>query len=81
MRRNRHAVNGYGDASGGNNCGLMIRRTALTAMEVNGSEELVSWDNKYIRVALGKVWVGYKTGTGGKRTQSAPAKSISRTTF
>lgn len=74
-------MNGYGDASGGNNSGLIIRRTALTAMEVNGSEELVTWDNKDIRVTLGKISLGNKSGTGGKRTQSAPAKSISRTTF
>jgi hypothetical protein len=55
MRRNRHAVNGYGDASGGNSSSLMVRRTALTAMEVKGSEGLVTWNNKYIRVALGKI--------------------------
>ena len=50
-------------------------------MEVNGSEELVTWDNKDIRVTLGKIQLGNKSGTGGKRTQSAPAKSTSRTTF
>lgn len=55
MRRNRHAVNGYGDASGGNNSGVIrVRRTALTAMEMNGSKGLVIWDNKYIRVTLGE---------------------------
>ena len=32
--------------------GLMVRRTALAAMEMNGSEGLVIWYNKYIRVSL-----------------------------
>jgi hypothetical protein len=59
----------------------MVRRTALTAMEMNGSEGLVTRDYKYIRVTLGKIEAGDKSATGGKRTQSAPAKSISRTTF
>ena len=55
MRRNRHAVNGYGDASGGTNSGVMVRRTALAAMEMNGSEGLVIRNYKYIRVTLGEL--------------------------
>ena len=39
----------------GDNCGVIrVRRTALTAMEMNGSEGLVIWNNKYIRVTLGE---------------------------
>jgi hypothetical protein len=55
MGRNRHAVNGYGDASGGTNSGVMVRRTALAAMEMNGSEGLVIRNHKYIRVTLGEL--------------------------
>ncbi len=56
MRRNRHAVNGYGDASGGNNSGAIhVRRTALTTMKIDGSEGLVIWNDKYVRVALGEI--------------------------
>ena len=56
MRRNRHAVNRYGDASSGNNSDVIrVRRTALTAMKMNCSEGLVIWDNEYIRVTLGRL--------------------------
>ena len=33
---------------------IHVQRTALTGMEMNGSEGLVIWNNKYIRVTLGK---------------------------
>ena len=53
MRRNRHAVHGYGDASGGDNSGaIRVRRTALTGMEMNGSEGPIIWNNMYICVTL-----------------------------
>ncbi len=50
-------------------------------MEMNGSEVLVIWDNEYIRVTLRNIQEGNRSQKGGKRTQMAPAKSISRTTF
>jgi len=53
-------------------------------MEMNGSEGLVIWHNKDIRVTLRNIKKGkkgYMSQKEGKRTQIAPAKSISRTTF
>jgi hypothetical protein len=34
---------------------IMVRRTALAAMEMNGSEGLVIWHNEYISVPLRSV--------------------------
>jgi hypothetical protein len=64
----------------GNN-GLKVRRTALAAMEMNGSEGLLIRHNNYIRVSLRSIYEGHRSQKGGMHTQNAPAKSISRTTF
>jgi hypothetical protein len=50
-------------------------------MEMNGSEGLIIWHNKYIRVTLRNIKKGNRSQKEGERTQIAPAKSISRTTF
>jgi hypothetical protein len=73
-------MNGYDNASDVDNNGPVVRRTALAAMEMNGSEGLFIRHNKYIRVTLRSIGKGNGSHRG-KHTQRAPAKSISRTTF
>jgi hypothetical protein len=82
MGCNCHAVDGYSDASGSDNSELVVPRTALATMEMNGLERLVIWNNLYIRITLKSIQGKNRSMKGKKdHTQRAPAKSISRTTF
>jgi hypothetical protein len=48
-------VDGCSDASGSDNSELVVPRTALATMEMNGLERLVIWNNLYIRITLRSV--------------------------
>jgi hypothetical protein len=60
-------VDGYSDASGSDNSELVVPRTALATMEMNGLERLVIWNNLYIRVTLKSVQGKNRSMKGKKK--------------